>query len=66
MNILGIKILNYRNGYIKTEDEELTLIEDSKTTNQILSLLLWGLQNKKYLMEEITSKTQSNLSRLRG
>ena len=61
----GIKILNYRNGYIKTEDEELTLIEDIKTTNQMLFLLLWDLQNKNF-NGKITSKTQSNLSRLGG
>ena len=62
----GIKILNYRNGYIKTEDEELTLIEDIKTHKPDISFCCHGVSKTRIFNGEITSKTQSNLSRFRG
>ena len=49
----GIKILNYRNGYIKTETEELTLIEDIIKHKPAVLFVAMGSPKQEKLMERI-------------
>ncbi|MDA9907639.1 WecB/TagA/CpsF family glycosyltransferase [Flavobacteriaceae bacterium] len=49
----GINICNFRNGYIKTEKEELTLIEDIKKHNPDIVYVAMGSPKQEELMERI-------------
>jgi UDP-N-acetyl-D-mannosaminouronate:lipid I N-acetyl-D-mannosaminouronosyltransferase len=56
INYPGIKILNYRNGYIKTNDEELLLIEDVKTHKPDVVFVAMGSPKQEVLMEKLHQK----------
>lgn len=62
----GIKILNYRNGYIKTEDEELSLIEDVKTHKPDIIFVAMGSPKQEYLMEKLHQKYKATYQGLGG
>ena len=49
----GINICNFRNGYIKTETEELALIEDIKMYNPDVVFVAMGSPKQENLMERI-------------
>ena len=49
----GIVICNYRNGYIKTEDEEQALIEDIKKHRPDVVFVAMGSPRQELLMERI-------------
>ncbi|MCL4167019.1 UNVERIFIED_CONTAM: hypothetical protein GTU68_007660, partial [Idotea baltica] len=49
----GINICNYRNGYIKTEEEELNLIDDIKKHNPDVVFVAMGSPKQEVLMERI-------------
>ena len=49
----GINICNFRNGYIKTETEELVLIEDIKRCNPDVIFVAMGSPKQENLMERI-------------
>ena len=49
----GINICNFRNGYIKTEAEELALIEDIKKYNPDVVFVAMGSPKQELLMERI-------------
>lgn len=49
----GINICNFRNGYIKTENEELALIEDIKMYNPDVVFVAMGSPKQENLMERI-------------
>ena len=62
----GIKILNYRNGYIKTEDEELTLIEDIITHKPDVVFVAMGSPKQEVLMEKLHQKHKATYQGLGG
>jgi len=62
----GIKILNYRNGYIKTEDEELLLIKDLKTHRPDVVFVAMGSPKQEYLMEKLHQKHKASYQGLGG
>jgi len=49
----GINILNYRNGYIKTELEKIDLIHDIKTLKPDVVFVAMGSPKQELLMEEM-------------
>ena len=61
-----IKILNYRNGYIKTEEEELTLIEDVKTHKPDILFVAMGSPKQEVLMEKLHQKHKATYQGLGG
>lgn len=61
-----IKILNYRNGYIKTEEEELTLIEDVKTHKPDIVFVAMGSPKQEILMEKLHQKHKATYQGLGG
>lgn len=62
----GIKILNYRNGYIKSKDEELVLIEDVKTHKPDIVFVAMGSPKQEYLMEKLHQKHKATYQGLGG
>ena len=62
----GIKILNYRNGYIKTEDEELTLLEDITTHKPDVVFVAMGSPKQEVLMEKLHQKHKATYQGLGG
>lgn len=52
----GIQIANYRNGYIKTEEEKQTLIEDIATKKPDVVFVAMGSPKQELLMEEMSKK----------
>ncbi len=62
----GIKILNYRNGYIKTEAEEQTLIEDIITHKPDVVFVAMGSPKQEYLMEKLHQKYKATYQGLGG
>ena len=62
----GIKILNYRNGYIKTKDEELTLIEDIITHKPDVVFVAMGSPKQEVLMEKLHQKHKATYQGLGG
>ncbi|WP_299338520.1 WecB/TagA/CpsF family glycosyltransferase [uncultured Psychroserpens sp.] len=50
---VGINICNYRNGYIKTEEEKQALIEDIKTLKPDVVFVAMGSPKQENLMERI-------------
>ncbi|TXE18857.1 WecB/TagA/CpsF family glycosyltransferase [Psychroserpens burtonensis] len=55
----GINICNYRNGYIKTEAEELTLIADIKKHSPEVVFIAMGSPKQEGLMERIQKSHQA-------
>ncbi|WP_405576076.1 WecB/TagA/CpsF family glycosyltransferase [Winogradskyella sp. Asnod2-B02-A] len=62
----GINICNYRNGYIKTETEELALIEDIKKHNPDVVFVAMGSPKQELLMERIQNEHQAVYQGLGG
>lgn len=62
----GIKILNYRNGYIKTEEEELTLIKDVKTHKPDIIFVAMGSPKQEIFMEKLHQKHKATYQGLGG
>ena len=52
----GIQIANFRNGYIKTEEEKQALIEDIATKKPDVVFVAMGSPKQELLMEEISKK----------
>ena len=52
----GINILNYRNGYIKTEAERLDLINDISNRKPDIVFVAMGSPKQELLMEEMSKK----------
>ena len=62
----GIKILNYRNGYIKTDDDELKLIEDIITHKPDVVFVAMGSPKQEVLMEKLHQKHKATYQGLGG
>ncbi|REG89973.1 WecB/TagA/CpsF family glycosyltransferase [Winogradskyella sediminis] len=62
----GINICNYRNGYIKTEVEELALIDDIKKHNPDVVFVAMGSPKQELLMERIQKEHQAVYQGLGG
>ena len=62
----GIKILNYRNGYIKTEDDELALIKDIITLKPDVVFVAMGSPKQEVLMEKLHQKHKATYQGLGG
>ena len=62
----GINICNYRNGYIKTETEELALIEDINKHNPDVVFVAMGSPKQELLMERIQKEHQAVYQGLGG
>lgn len=62
----GINICNFRNGYIKTKDEERTLIEDIKKHNPDVVFVAMGSPKQENLMERIQKSHQAVYQGLGG
>ena len=62
----GIKILNYRNGYIKNDDDELKLIEDITTHKPDVVFVAMGSPKQEYLMEKLHQKHKATYQGLGG
>lgn len=62
----GINICNFRNGYIKTEDEELALIEDIKKHKPDVVFVAMGSPKQENLMERIQKSHQAVYQGLGG
>jgi len=52
----GINIVNYRNGYIKTEEEKQTLINDISHKKPDIVFVAMGSPKQELLMEEMNKK----------
>ena len=62
----GIHICNFRNGYIKTETEELALIEDIKKHKPDIVYVAMGSPKQEKLMEHIQKSHQAVYQGLGG
>ena len=62
----GINILNYRNGYIKTEQEKIELIHEIKTLKPNFVFVAMGSPKQELLMEEIQKSHQATYQGLGG
>lgn len=62
----GITICNYRNGYIKTETEELALIADIKKHRPDVVFVAMGSPKQELLMEQIQKEHQAVYQGLGG
>jgi len=62
----GINICNFRNGYIKTDVEELALIEDIKTHKPDVVFVAMGSPKQENLMEKIQKSHQAVYQGLGG
>ena len=62
----GINICNYRNGYIKTQDEEQALIEDIKKHKPDVVFVAMGSPKQENLMEKIQQSHQAVYQGLGG
>ena len=62
----GIKILNYRNGYIKNEQEKINLIENIKTLKPDVVFVAMGSPKQELLMEEMQKSHQATYQGLGG
>ena len=62
----GIKILNYRNGYIKNDDDELKLIEDIITHKPDVVFVAMGSPKQEVLMEKLHQKNKATYQGLGG
>jgi len=61
-----INILNYRNGYIKTEQEKKDLIQDIKTLKPNIVFVAMGSPKQELLMEEMQKSHQATYQGLGG
>ena len=52
----GIQIANFRNGYIKTEEEKQALIDDIATKKPDVVFVAMGSPKQELLMEEISQR----------
>ena len=62
----GIDICNFRNGYLKTEEEELALIEDIKKHRPDVVFVAMGSPKQELLMERIQKEHQAVYQGLGG
>ena len=62
----SINILNFRNGYIKTDQEKIDLIHDIKTLKPDLVFVAMGSPKQELLMEEIQKSHQATYQGLGG
>ena len=62
----GIKILNYRNGYVKTEQEKNDLIQDIKTLKPDVVFVAMGSPKQELLMEEMQKQHLATYQGLGG
>jgi len=62
----GINIINYRNGYIKTEREQLNLIEDIRLKKPDVVFVAMGSPKQELLMEAMQSKHKALYQGLGG
>lgn len=62
----SINILNYRNGYIKTENEKIELIKDIKTLMPDIIFVAMGSPKQELLMEEMYNSHQAIYQGLGG
>jgi len=62
----GINILNYRNGYIKTDQEKIDLIQDIKTLKPNVVFVAMGSPKQELLMEEMQKSHQATYQGLGG
>lgn len=63
---IGINILNYRNGYVKTEQEKIDLIQDIKTLKPNVVFVAMGSPKQELLMEEMQKSHQATYQGLGG
>jgi UDP-N-acetyl-D-mannosaminouronate:lipid I N-acetyl-D-mannosaminouronosyltransferase len=62
----GINILNYRNGYVKNEQEKIDLIENIKTLKPDVVFVAMGSPKQELLMEEIQKAHHATYQGLGG
>ena len=62
----GVNILNYRNGYIKTENDKNELIKDIKTLQPDIIFVGMGSPKQELLMEEMQNSHQATYQGLGG
>ncbi len=62
----GINIVGFRNGYIKTDEEKETLIEDITTKRPDIVFVAMGSPKQEYLMQEIQKRHQAIFQGLGG
>lgn len=62
----GIKILNYRNGYVKTKQEKTHLIQDIQNLKPDVVFVAMGSPKQELLMEEIQKLHQATYQGLGG
>lgn len=62
----GIKIVGYRNGYIKTDDERALLIENIATIRPDVVFVAMGSPKQELLMEEIQKRHNAIFQGLGG
>lgn len=62
----GINILNYRNGYIQTEQEKFDLIKDINTLKPDVVFVALGSPKQELLMEEMQNSHQATYQGLGG
>lgn len=62
----GINILNYRNGYIQTEQEKFDLIKDINTLKPDVVFVAMGSPKQELLMEEMQNSHQATYQGLGG
>ena len=62
----GINILNYRNGYIKTDKEKIDLIKDIKILKPDVIFVAMGSPKQELLMEEIQKSHKATYQGLGG
>ena len=61
-----INILNYRNGYVKTEQEKIDLIQDIKILKPDVVFVAMGSPKQELLMEEMQKSHQATYQGLGG
>ena len=62
----GINIIGYRNGYIKTEEEKLKLIEDIELKKPDIVFVAMGSPKQELLMQEMLEKHKAVYQGLGG
>ena len=62
----GIQIVNYRNGYVKTEEEKQALITDIVAKQPDVVLVAMGSPKQELLMEEIQQQHKATYQGLGG
>lgn len=62
----GIRIANFRNGYIKTEEERRTLLEDIETKRPDVVFVAMGSPKQELLMEEMYERHKAVYQGLGG